>query len=176
MAVNLLKHDGWNPYMAGALSGLAAIFSVWITGKYFGASTTFSKSAGMLEKIFSPERVAGLAYFQKEIPQIDWQWMFVFGIFLGSLIAATTDGSFHGQAVPDMWYQRFGPHPVKRGLAAFGGGIVAILGARLVGGCPSGHGLSGSMQLAVSSFIVLICFFLGGVLMARLLYGRGETS
>ena len=28
----------WNPYFAGALSGVVAIGSVWFVGKYFGAS------------------------------------------------------------------------------------------------------------------------------------------
>jgi 2,4-dienoyl-CoA reductase-like NADH-dependent reductase (Old Yellow Enzyme family) len=31
--------------------------------------------------------------------------------------------------------------------------------------------LSGSLQLAVSGFVALLCFFVGGLLMARLLYG-----
>jgi len=43
----------WNPYLAGALSGVVLILSVWIAGKYFGASTTFVRSAGLIEKTFS---------------------------------------------------------------------------------------------------------------------------
>lgn len=48
-----LKEKGWNPYLAGALSGVVLILSVWIAGKYFGASTTFVRSAGLIEKRFS---------------------------------------------------------------------------------------------------------------------------
>ena len=62
----------WNPYFAGALSGVVAIGSVWFVGKYFGASTSFVKSAGMIEQIFSPERVARMPYFIKEVPAIDY--------------------------------------------------------------------------------------------------------
>ena len=29
----------WSPYLAGALSGLAGIFSVWFAGQYFGAAS-----------------------------------------------------------------------------------------------------------------------------------------
>jgi hypothetical protein len=125
---------GWNPYLAGALSGVVSILSVWVAGKYLGASTTFVKSAGMLEKIITPERVAQMDYFRLEVPQVDWQWMFVVGIFLGALLASFTDGSFRWQAVPDMWAQKFGPGAGKRGLAAFGGGVIAMFGARLAGG------------------------------------------
>lgn len=129
------KNDGgWSPYVAGALSGVVLILSVWVTGKFFGASTTFVRSAGMVERLFSAERVAAMEYFVKELPQIDWQWMFVIGIFLGSFIAAVTSGSFRLQAVPDMWERRFGPSRAKRAVIAFIGAAVAMFGARLADG------------------------------------------
>jgi hypothetical protein len=129
------KSDGgWSPYVAGALSGVVLILSVWITGKFFGASTTFVRSAGMVERLFSAERVAKMEYFIKELPQVDWQWMFVIGIFLGSLISAVTSRSFRLQAVPDMWKRRFGPSRAKRAAVAFIGAVVAMFGARLADG------------------------------------------
>ena len=125
---------GWSPYLAGALAGLVSILSVWIAGKFFGASTTFVRSAGLIEKLFGAERVAQMAYFVKEVPKIDWQWMFVVGVFLGSLIASTTSRTFQWKAVPDMWETRFGPSKVKRGIIAFVGGLIAMFGARLADG------------------------------------------
>ena len=128
------KPMGWNPYSAGFLTGLLLIASVWVAGKYFGASTTFVKSAGLLEKAFSAERVARMEYFIKELPKIDWQWMFVVGIFFGSLIASLMSNSFRWQAPPPMWVQRFGPGKLKRGIVAFFGGGIAMFGARLADG------------------------------------------
>ena len=125
---------GWSPYLAGALTGVLMIFSVWIAGKYFGASTMFVRSAGMIEKTFSAERVSRMEYFIKESPKIEWQWLFVFGILVGSLISAKTSGSFRWQGVPDMWETRFGKSRTKRGLVAFFGGLIAMYGARLAGG------------------------------------------
>ncbi len=126
---------GWNPYLAGALSGVVGILSVWLAGKYFGASTSFARTAGLIEQLFGPERVAQMDYFIKTVPKIDWQWMFVVGIFLGALISAVTSGSFRWQAVPDMWADRFGAgSAVSRGVVAFAGGVVAMFGARLAGG------------------------------------------
>jgi uncharacterized membrane protein YedE/YeeE len=164
----------WSPYIAGGLSGLAIIISVLWTGQFFGASTSFVRSAGMLEKIFEPERVAQLEYYIRYLPKIDWQLMFVVGIFVGSLIASLWSGSFKWQGVPDMWVERFGPSPVKRGIVAFIGGIVAMFGARLADGCPSGHGLSGMIQLAVSGLIAMIFFFVGGIIMTRIVYSGGR--
>ena len=102
--------------------------------------------------------------------------MFVVGIFIGSIIAAKVSGTFAWQAVPTMWQKRFGSGITKRAIVAFIGGIIGMFGARLADGCPSGHGLSGSVQMAVSGFISLICFFIGGALVARVLYRGGERS
>ena len=132
--MKVIDDKGWSPYLAGALAGIVMILSVWIAGKYFGASTTFVRSAGMIEKIFSAERVEKMDYFVKEVPKIEWQWMFVFGIFMGALISSTTSRSFKWKAVPDMWEDRFGPGKMKRAVVAFIGGMVAMFGARLADG------------------------------------------
>lgn len=166
---------GWNPYIAGALSGFVSIFSVWITGKYLGASTTFVRTAGMIEKVFGPERVSKMEYFIREVPKVDWQWMVVLGIFLGAIIASVSSGSFRMQAIPDMWQSRFGSSVRYRAAFAFLGGVIAMFGARMADGCPSGHGLSGALQLSVSGFIALAFFFIGGIISSRWLYGRGDS-
>ena len=135
--VNVMKtkeDKPWSPYVAGALSGFLIILSVWGTGNFFGTSTTFVRGTGMIEKIFGPEYVAGLEYFTKFVPQIDWQWMFVVGIAIGSFISAIMSGSFKWKGVPDMWEARFGPSGIKRGVVAFAGGIIAMFGARMAGG------------------------------------------
>jgi hypothetical protein len=126
---------GWSPYLAGALSGVVGVLSVYFAGKYFGASTSFVRTAGLIEQMFGPERVAQMDYFIKVAPKIDWQWMFMVGIFLGALISAVTSGSFKLQAVPDMWAERFGQNSTaRRALYAFTGGALAMFGARLADG------------------------------------------
>ena len=124
----------WSPYLAGAFAGLVLVLSVWITGKYFGASTSFVRSAGLIENIFSAERVGQMEYFVKTTPKIDWQWMFVIGVLFGSLIAAKLSGTYKVQAVPEMWQEKFGSNITLRGIVAFIGGIVAMFGARLADG------------------------------------------
>ncbi len=163
----------WSPYLAGALAGLLVIASAALTENYPGASTTFVRTAGMLEELIGAERVAAMPYFNRFLPVIDWQWMFVAGIFIGSLAAALLSGTFKLQAVPDMWAERFGPAKGPRFLAALAGGFLAMFGARLADGCPSGHGLSGSLQLALSGLVALVFFFLGGLPVAWLLYRKG---
>lgn len=132
--MKFVENKGWSPYLAGALAGIVMILSVWTAGKYFGASTTFVRSAGMIEKVFSAERVKKMDYFIKKTPKVEWQLMFVFGIFLGSLISSAISRNFKWQALPDMWERRFGRSKIKRGVTAFIGGIIAMFGARLAGG------------------------------------------
>lgn len=124
----------WSPYLAGGLAGMLIVISAWLTGNFFGASTSFVRTAGMLERLITPERVAALPYFRWFTPKIDWQWMFVAGVFFGSLISALTSNTFQWKALPDMWQSRFGTNHFKRGLLAFGGGAVTMFGARLAGG------------------------------------------
>jgi len=166
--------SAWNPYLAGALSGMVSIGSIYFVGKYLGASTSFVRTTGMIEQLFFPDRVAMMPYFMKELPVIDWQWMFVIGIAVGAFIADMESGDFHIQLIPNMWKSRFGDGIKQRAIVAFIGGIIAMFGARLADGCPSGHGLSGSLQLSVSSYIALICFFIGGLISANWLYRGGK--
>lgn len=174
-----MKPDGkgfWSPYVCGFLTGLLVIASVWLTGKFFGASTTMVKSAGMAERFFRPETVERLEYYIKINPGIDWQWMFVFGIIIGSFFSSLISRSFKFTAFPEMWQERFGKNLKKRCLYAFGGGFISILGARLAGGCPSGHGLSGLMQMAVSGYLSLFSFFFGGILTAHFIFRQRRGS
>ena len=174
------KDNGWSPYLAGALVGLLAIVSVWATtvlmGKtnYLGASTTFVRAAGLFERAMAPEQVSGNEYFTKTKVKVDWQFMLVGGIFLGALISSVTDRSFKLESVPPVWAKRFGNSPVKRAVGAVLGGIVAMVGARMADGCPSGHGLSGMMQFSVSSLAALCLFFGVGIAVAAMVY-RGRV-
>ena len=149
-------HLRWRPYVTGALAGLLAIGSAYATTKlvgktrYLGCSTTYVRAAGLIEREFCPARVRANAYFQKEKPMVDWQFMLVCGIFVGALAGALIGREFEWEAVPPLWFKRFGPRIYKRAFGGFLGGAVAMFGARLADGCPSGHGLSGLMQLSVS--------------------------
>lgn len=169
--------DGWSPYLAGALVGVLAICSAAATtrvlGKtqYLGASTTFVRAAGFLESAVAPDHVAANAYFSKEKVKIDWQFLLLIGLFLGAAASARADGSFSKETVPPVWKDRFGSGAFRRAVSAFLGGGVAMFGARMADGCPSGHGLSGLMQLSVSGFAALAVFFVAGAAVAGFLYG-----
>jgi hypothetical protein len=132
--MSVLKKVRWSPYVAGALLGLVSWFSVLTAGKYLGVSTTFVRTIGMIESLFTPDRVASLPYFVKEKPLIDWQVMEVLGILIGAFIAAKLSGDFKKRFVPPMWENRFGPSRLKRWAIAFLGGVILMFGARMADG------------------------------------------
>ncbi len=172
--------ERWSPYVAGALVGFLAILSVVLTTfiiekpKYLGASTTFVRVAALIEKGVAPEHVASNEYFQAKKVKVDWQMLFILGLFFGALTSSLMGKSFKIEKVPSIWKERFGNRGIVRAIGAFIGGVIALFGVRLAGGCPSGHGLSGIMQLALSGMIAMICFLIGGMITAYLLYQKGK--
>lgn len=125
-----MKEKYWSPYLAGGISGVALVISVWLGGKFFGASTSFVRIAELIEKMFVSEHVANLAYFQSKVPKVEWQVMFVVGIVIGSFLAAHLSKTFKVVWVPSMWEQRFGGGRIKRAIFAFVGGVLSMIGAR----------------------------------------------
>ncbi len=165
----------WSPYLVGAALGVLSWITFGLMNKALGVSTTFVRVAGLIEAIFAPEHVAGNEYFTKYIikkPAIDWQLMLVLGIFIGVIISKRLSRTTFTEYVPDLWKWRFGPSRWTRCLVAFLGGVLVLFGSRLAGGCTSGHGLSGTMQLAIGSWVFFPALFLGGVVTAFILFGR----
>ena len=168
----------WSPYVAGALAGLLAVGSVVATTKYLGnpkymgSSTSFVRAVAMIEQQVDKKHVEKNEYFQAKGVKVDWQMAFVGGIFFGALLSAMAGGTFKFEAVPDIWQERFGGNIFKRAVGSFIGGVIVLFGVRLAGGCPSGHGLSGMMQLSLSGAAAMIAFMIGGIITANLLYKR----
>jgi len=119
--------------VGGVIVGLLSWFA-FLTVKPLGASTTFVRTAGLIEKLFAPEHVANLPYYVAKAPKIDWQWMLVLGILIGSYVSAKLSGRFQLNFIPTMWEQGFGTNRAKRWIVAFLGGIIAMFGARMAGG------------------------------------------
>ena len=168
--MDLLTQVRWSPYMVGAGIGVLSWLSFLILKKPLGCSTAFAKTSGMIEKLIRGPKVAQKPYYQKIKLDIDWQWMLVLGIVFGAFFSALLSGDFRLQWVPSLWLSAFGNTPFLRVLAAMLGGILLGFGARWADGCTSGHGISGALQLAISSWISAIAFFIGGILMAQIIF------
>lgn len=173
---NPLTMPRWSPYAAGAGIGVLSWATFYFMDKALGTSTTMVNAAGLLEYPIAPEHVRENAYLAKHViasPAIDWQFALVVFLALGAFLAARLSRQRFVEHVPRVWAARFGEGRVKRYTFAFVGGAVLLFGARLAGGCTSGHGISGSLQLALSSWTFFLTMFASGVATAFLLYRVG---
>jgi hypothetical protein len=102
--------------------------------------------------------------------------LFLVGTFIGSLLSVMTSRTFRLEKVPTTWAQHFGNSPSKRLVAAFLGGVIIMFGARMAGGCTSGHGISGSLQLALSSWTFFLTMFVSGILTAWVLFRNRPSA
>lgn len=157
----------WLP--GGLMLGGLLLVVVWLF-QPLGVSTQYVRAVGGLCSVVAPQTAATNPYFESEKLVFGYGEMVVLGIPLGALIVALLTGRRTREAVPEPWHTRFGPSRARRFTAAFLGGVLLLLGARLAGGCTSGHILSGVSQLAVSSILFFLTAFGTAVLTARTLY------
>jgi uncharacterized membrane protein YedE/YeeE len=168
--LGFLGMASWSPYLAGAGIGVLSCFAFLLSDRPIGCSTAFVKARGLISKAFSQDRVKNLEYYREIVPKIDWPFMIVPGIMIGAFISVMLSGQFHLLWVPTTWGTAFGFNPVLRVLSALVGGILLGFGSRWAGGCTSGHGINGSIQLSLASMITAACFFAGGIAIAMLLF------
>jgi len=172
---NPLRKPRWSPYIVGAGIGILSWITFYFMGKALGTSTTMVQIAGVAEGLVAPNHVRETPYLANLLvgrPAFEWQAALVLFLFVGSLLSARLSGSRRVEHVPEIWKSRFGPSRPLRYAGAFIGGVILIFGARMAGGCTSGHGISGGLQLALSSWMFFIAMFITGVVTAMLLYGR----
>ncbi len=165
-----LTMELWSPYVVGVAIGVLSWLAFLFSDKHISCSTALTRSSGMVEKLFRGKKVTEKPYYKKFSPTVQWDWMLLVGVFLGALLSAWLSGSIDVKWVPVMWEQAFGGAALPRLIAAFIGGIFMGFGSRWANGCTSGHGISGALQLAVSSWISVVFFFAGGILTALLIY------
>ena len=129
-----------------------------------GASTAFSYVAMSLTGMGAD------AYWQKIAKPGEWELWFLVGAFLAGLFFSLSQRTFRITSVPDLWARYYGFNPVKRFVWAFIGGFLLLFGARMAGGCTSGHVISGGMQLAISSLLFAVVVFAAFLITGRYFY------
>lgn len=169
--MSFLTTKAWSPYLAGIVVGLLQIPAFLLIDTALGASTSYAMVGGYAYDLFA--NLEG-SYFEKYVgsSKYFWQTAMVVAIALGAFISMKLSGATR-QAVSPAWEKAIGTTDFKkRALLAFVGGFILLFGARLAGGCTSGHGLSGTAQLAVGSIVTVAFMFIGGIIASRLFTKR----
>lgn len=177
--MNALKKRTWSPYLVGAGIGVLSWIAFATVDKPIGITTAFENTAALGLKSAAPALVQPHLEAKakdNKSPKIDWEWMLVAGVFVGALLSSKLSGDrAPGEKVPPVWQRRFGPSAGARYAAAFAGGFLLMLGARIAQGCTSGHGISGTLQLALASWIFVPLFFATAIGVAFLLCGKERS-
>lgn len=158
--------------------GLLSWLVFLIVNKPLGMSTEISKFSGCATGLVTGwEAMVSNAYWAKTTPSFGYSTVFLIFTAIGAGLSALLGGTFRWEKVPALWVAHHGGSVGKRLLAAFIGGMILFYGARLAGGCTSGHGISGTLQLAVSSWVFFAVLFAAGIVTARLLFRKqGATE
>jgi uncharacterized membrane protein YedE/YeeE len=167
----------WSPYVVGLGIGILSWFAFATANKHLAITLQYEHIAAMIQLAVAPEAIDSNRYYAVRAgaglePKIGWYLMLLIGVFLGALMSSWLSGDRSRGPVPPLWRWRFGASKTKRFAAAFAGGAVMVFGARVAGGCTSGHGISGTLQLAVQSWLFITLAFGAAIATAFLIFGR----
>lgn len=175
--------------IGGLLLGTVFFMAVLLV-KPIGVSTQFVILDGIIADAVSPEFItqtedgytssnaymakSGGKYAKSAANPLNYGFIFVFAMAIGAAISSFLRGGVGAEKrLPDIWMQNFGDTPGKRNLLVFLSGFIALYGARLAGGCTSGHMMSGTMQTSLSAYIFMLGTFAAAVPTAMFLYKKG---
>jgi len=156
----------------GVLFGLLSAAAIALYGP-IGVSGTYPRLVGAFFRRVDPGFAAANPYLVKMGSLVTPETMLVLGLLVGGFLSARI---FAGPPAPavEIVHARETSN-ARRYTDAFVGGFLILFGARLAGGCTSGHIISGMTQLAVSSTLFAAAVFAGGIGVAKLLKaGRVE--
>ena len=172
----------WPWYVAGPLIGLMVPALLILGNKSFGISSS-------LRHICAACLPANISFFRYNWKKEIWNLVFVLGILVGAVIAAT----FLANAQPVNLNPALSKELAGYGITNFDhlvptqifnwpslltlkglllmvvGGFLVGFGTRYAGGCTSGHSIMGLSTLQWPSLIATCCFMAGGFIMANLI-------
>ncbi len=140
------------------------LLSPSVADRGIGASTLYPYLGDLMSG------VTDNAYFEKITKSGDWQIYFIGGAFLSGLIMSIIQKRFKITLLHDNWKRYKNNSSLSRIIWAFLGGLILIFGARMAGGCTSGHILSGGMQLSIGSLVFAVFVFVGLLIAGRVFY------
>lgn len=142
------------------------VFLNFSTDRIIGASTAYP---------YVSDYITGTtinSYFKTIEKPGNWELIFLFGAFTAGAFNSLRKKEFKPILIHDNWKKYKDNSPVKRITWSFIGGFILIIGARMAGGCTSGHILSGGMQLAASSLVFAIFVFISLLITGKIFYKK----
>lgn len=187
MGKGILMALDWK--IGGVALGLVFFLAVLLV-KPIGVSTQFVILNGIIGDAVNPSLVtqvedgytstnaylakSGGKYAKSVANPLNYSFVFVLAMAAGAFLSMRLRGGLDlsERSMPALWRANFGDGVAKRYLVAFLGGFVVLYGARLAGGCTSGHMMSGMMQTALSGYIFSAGAFAAAVPVSLMMYKK----
>ena len=157
----------WSGWVAGLAIGAFLLVLLVVTGRHLGVSTAFGDVVGLLtrQRYFTRGEGSGGP---------NWRLFFILGLPLGGLLAfltSPTAGAWTPHFELGAMYDTVLPEAAwARALVLLFGGVLMGYGARMAGGCTSGHAIMGLALWNKPSLLASLGFFLGGLAIVNLLF------
>ena len=142
----------------------AVVFLTVGTNRIIGASTAYPFVADLITGTTQN------SYFPKIQGPGQWELLFLTGAFVSGIVISLFRKEFKITLIHSDWEKYKGNSVAKRIIWSFIGGFILIIGARMAGGCTSGHILSGGMQLSLSSLVFAAFVFAGLLITGKYFY------
>ncbi len=154
----------WPFWAGGIIIGLLVPLLYYYKNVALGVSTGYGN---LVKILFRPNH---LSWINKKFKDTySWRVFFITGIVLGALISnLLSGGPWFTLEMGQLTATTSWPFPVYA-LYLFIGGVFLGLGARMAGGCTSGHGIHGVANLHASSIVVTILFLIAGAVTANII-------
>lgn len=147
------------------------VFLTSVTDRILGASTAYPYLADKLTGTIHN------SYYTKIEGPGSWEILLLTGAFISGIVISLLKKEFKLTIIHSNWEKYKGNSVSKRLIWSFIGGFFLIIGARMAGGCTSGHILSGGMQLSLSSLVFAVFVFTSLIISGKLFYKqKNETN
>lgn len=155
----------WPGWLGGLGIGLYLLVQHWASNRPLGCSLSYGSLCALGSR--APYFTSG------EFAQHNhWRLWFIFGIPFGGFVALLTSGqAWQPTLSMGALYDTVLPQALwARALVLIGSGALMGYGARLAGGCTSGHAVAGVALLNPPSLLAAALFFTSGLVTAQLLF------
>jgi uncharacterized membrane protein YedE/YeeE len=149
----------------GIVFGFVSAAAIALYGP-IGVSGTYPRFIGAVLRRVAPAHAAGNPYLVKMGSLITPETLLVVGLLIGGFMSSWL-GRTRAPALETVHARE--TTTARRYFDAFAGGFLILFGARLAGGCTSGHIISGVTQLAISGMLFTAAVFASGMITARVL-------
>ena len=178
----------WNWLKGGAILGMVFLLAVVLV-KPLGVSTQFVIFDGVVMNMFSDDVVradetakhgytsnnaylakSGGKYAKSIEEPLNYGFIMVIAMLAGGFLSSAIQKnklSKEDKQAPEVFREA---GKSNRYMYAFLGGSLTLFGARLAGGCTSGHMMSGMMQTSLSGYLFAFGAFAAGIPIAIYFY------